>query len=508
MLHDHRGLAVSTDNSAALEHFETALAQFHAYRGDPIATLDQALAADESFVLAHLAKAFMAATAGEGRVVPLARSAVTRAEELSGQANARERALLVAARQLVDGKWHDACRSFDAVLREWPRDALAVQTAHLMDFYRGDALNLRNRVSRVLPSWSASLPGYSYLLGMHAFGLEECNQYAEAEATGRRALELVPTDGWAVHAVTHVMEMQGRIDEGIGWLTSREADWATPDNAFAPHNWWHLALFHMDRGAFDAALDLYDRKIDGPQADMVLVLIDCTALLWRLQLEGVNIGDRFERVADRWHGKALDERGFYAFNDLHAMMSFAATGRAADCERLLAEMRATAAVRRRCQSDDDARHRAATGRRRARLCARPVRRCDRAHRAGAGCGQRIWRQPRAARPADTDADHGSAARRRFRPRTPSAGRAPGAQADGVERTARGADRTRRPASSRVTQGLTWTELKGRLRHAPATSERVPRGGLPFGVSRRRARKNHSVPICYQSVHVSIKRLIL
>jgi tetratricopeptide (TPR) repeat protein len=343
MLHDHRGLAVSTDNSAALEHFETALAQFHAYRGDPIATLDQALAADESFVLAHLAKAFMAATAGEGRVVPLARSAVARAEELSGQANARERALLVAARQLVDGKWHDACRSFDAVLREWPRDALAVQTAHLMDFYRGDALNLRNRVSRVLPSWSASLPGYSYLLGMHAFGLEECNQYADAEATARRALDLVPTDGWAVHAVTHVMEMQGRIDEGIGWLTSREADWATPDNAFAPHNWWHLALFHMDRGAFDAALDLYDRKIDGPQADLVLVLIDCTALLWRLQLEGVNIGDRFERVADRWHGKALDERGFYAFNDLHAMMSFAATGRAADGERLLAEMRTMAA---------------------------------------------------------------------------------------------------------------------------------------------------------------------
>jgi len=343
MLHDHRGLAVSTDSSNALDHFETALAQFHAYRGDPLATLDQALAADESFVLAHLAKACMAATAGEGRAVPLARAAVARAEEFASRANARERALLVAARQLVAGQWHDACRSFDAVLREWPRDALAVQTAHLMDFYRGDALNLRNRVSRVLPSWSASLPGYSYLLGMHAFGLEECNQYAEAEATGRRALELVPTDGWAVHAVTHVMEMQGRIDEGIGWLTSREADWATADNAFAPHNWWHLALFHMDRGAFDAALDLYDRKIDGPQADIVLVLIDCTALLWRLQLEGVSIGDRFERVADRWHGKALEEGGFYAFNDLHAMMSFAATGRTVDSERMLAEMRTTAA---------------------------------------------------------------------------------------------------------------------------------------------------------------------
>ncbi len=343
MLQDHRGLSVSTTSAVALAHFETALTQFHAYRGDPIATIDAALAEDEAFVLGHLFRAFVLASTAEGRHLPAAQAAMARAASFFARANPRERALIVAGRQLVNGEWHAAGRSFDAVLREWPRDALALQTAHLFDFLRGDALNLRNRVSRVLPAWDDSVPGYSYVLGMHAFGLEECNQYAEAEATGRRALDMLPTDGWAVHAVAHVMEMQGRIDEGIAWLTTREADWATSDNAFAPHNWWHLALFHMDRGEFDAALDLYDRKIDGPQADAVLVLIDCTALLWRLQLEGVNVGDRFERVADRWHGKASEERGFYAFNDLHAMMSFAATRRAADCDRILEELRTTAA---------------------------------------------------------------------------------------------------------------------------------------------------------------------
>jgi tetratricopeptide (TPR) repeat protein len=342
MLQDHRGLAVSTASTAALSHFEKALQQFHAYRGDPIATIDAALAEDDAFVLGHLFKAFVLATTSEGRHLPAARAAVARAASVFARTNPRERALIVAGRQLVNGDWHAASRSFDAVLREWPRDALALQTAHLMDFYRGDALNLRNRISRVLPAWSTTLPGYSYVLGMHAFGLEECNQYVEAEATARRALDIEPTDGWAVHAVTHVMEMQGRIDEGIGWLTTRAADWATDDNGFAPHNWWHLALFHLDRGAFDAALDLYDRKLDGPQSDTLLVLIDCTALLWRLQLEGVNVGDRFERVAERWHGKAVEERGFYAFNDVHAMMSFAATRRTADCQRLLAEMRVTA----------------------------------------------------------------------------------------------------------------------------------------------------------------------
>jgi tetratricopeptide (TPR) repeat protein len=343
MLQDHRGLTISTASTAALAHFEHALDQFQAYRGDPIATIDAALAEDEAFVNAHLFKAFLLATTGEGRHLPAARAAVARARAMERRANRRERALIAAGQLLVDGHWHAATRSFDAVLREWPRDALALQTAHLLDFYRGDALNLRNRVSRVLPSWSASLPGYSYVLGMHAFGLEECNQYAEAEATGRRALDITPGDGWAVHAVTHVMEMQGRIDEGIGWLTSRAQDWATDDNAFAPHNWWHLALFHLDRGAFDAVLELYDRKLDGPQADAVLVLIDCTALLWRLHLEGVDVGDRFQRVADRWSAKAGDERGFYAFNDVHAIMSFAATHRRPEAERVLTEMRSTAA---------------------------------------------------------------------------------------------------------------------------------------------------------------------
>lgn len=343
MLQDHRGLAVSTPSAQALAQFEAALAQFHAYRGDPIATLDAALSLDPDFVLAHLAKAFVVVTATEGRFMPMARAAVARAEALPARANTRERALTAAARLLVDGHWHEACRAFDAVLREWPRDALALQTAHLMDFYRGDALNLRNRVARVLPAWSTALPGYSYLLGMHAFGLEECHQYPDAEAAGRRAVELTPGDGWAVHAVAHVMEMQGRIGEGIAWLESGADDWGRDDNAFAPHNWWHLALLHMDRGDLDAALDLYDRRLDGPQADMMLVLIDCVALLWRLRLEGVDVGDRFERVADRWQAKAEGERGFYAFNDLHAVMSFAATGRDADSARVLAEMRATAA---------------------------------------------------------------------------------------------------------------------------------------------------------------------
>ncbi len=318
---------MSTASAAALAHYETALAQFQTYTGDPIATIEQALGADPEFVPSHPFKAGVLYTASEDRFVPLVNGALNAAQSLAGKANARERALTAALRTLADGQWDAACRAFDQVLIEHPRDAFALQIAHLMDFFRGDALNLRNRVARVLPHWDAAVPGFSHVLGMHAFGLAECNQYAEAERMARRALDLQPKDGWAVHAVAHVMEMQGRIDEGIAWLTSRTHDWAGADNMFAPHNWWHLALLHLDRGEVEAALALYDARLVGPHSETMLVLIDATAMLWRLRLEGVDVGDRFEHVARLWLAKEEAERGFYAFNDLHAALSYATTRR-------------------------------------------------------------------------------------------------------------------------------------------------------------------------------------
>jgi hypothetical protein len=346
MLQDQRGDFVSTSNATALAAYETALTQFQSYTGDPLATLDGALAADPEFILGHLAKVFILMTTSEKRFADMAQQSLHAVQALERKSTLRrERMLQAAAAKLVGGEWDDASRALEAVLTEYPRDALAIQTAHLLDFFRGDSLNLNRRIARVLPAWDAGVPGYSYLLGMHAFGLEESGDYARAEATGRRALELQPADGWAVHAVTHVMEMQGRIDEGIAWLQGRVDDWSPADgsNMFAPHNWWHLALFHLDRGETDRVLELFDAKLMGPQADMILVLVDCTAMLWRLKLEGVAIGDRYERVADLWQARLDTERGFYAFNDVHAMMSFAATRRDSVAERLLRDMRGTAA---------------------------------------------------------------------------------------------------------------------------------------------------------------------
>jgi tetratricopeptide (TPR) repeat protein len=341
---DDRGVPVSAGRAESLQQYEKALREFQSYVGDPIATLDAALAEDADFVTGHLMKSLVLYTLGERKYVPAMEESLHAAVQRSERAHPRERMLMQATRELLGGQWHSACRTLDQVLIAHPCDALALQCAHLMDFFRGDALNLRNRVSRVLPRWDASMPGYSYVIGMHAFGLEEMNQYPQAEAEARRALELEARDGWAVHAGTHVMEMQGRIGEGISWLESRRDDWA-PDNAFAFHNWWHLALFYLDGGHYDEVLELYDKSIHPEPSQIVLSLVDATALLWRLYLEGVDVGRRFESVADEWERQLDDEGGYYAFNDFHAALAFAACARS----KSLATLKTT--LERTAQSD-------------------------------------------------------------------------------------------------------------------------------------------------------------
>lgn len=328
---------VSCTDADTLDLFAQALTQFQSYRGDPLGTIDRALTARPDFVLGHLLRAMVLLTLGERRFAEQARVSVTSAEALLPRANERERGLAAAARALLDGDLTAAGALLDRVLVDHPRDMLALQTGHLLDFYRGDALNLRNRIARVIPHWSAGVPGYSYLLGMYAFGLEECNQHGLAEETARRALALEARDAWAVHAGVHVMEMQGRIDEGIEWLVTREADWA-PENGFAFHNWWHLALLHLDQERHRDALSVYDVQIHQQPLDTALQLVDASALLWRLHLDGVDLGERPAILADIWARRLDTERGFYVFNDAHAMMAFTLARRETEAARVMADL--------------------------------------------------------------------------------------------------------------------------------------------------------------------------
>ena len=304
-LRDVRGHPVTGANSAALDHLERATWRLVSFYGDPFADLDAALSEAPACVMAHVARANLCLTLAERQFIAQAQASLAAARDALGAATSRERQHVEASALALEGRWDEAGAAWDRLLREHPLDILAMQAAHLFDFYRGDAMQLRWRIGRLLPQWSEAIPLHSYVLGMYAFGAEECNLYAQAEEAGRRALESEARDPWAVHAVAHVMEMTGRVEDGIDWLGSRADVWS-PDNGFAFHNWWHLALFHIERGEAEAVLALYDQHVGS--GELVLQWLDAAALLWRLALLGHDVGDRWQPLAQRWRAVARTRR--------------------------------------------------------------------------------------------------------------------------------------------------------------------------------------------------------
>jgi hypothetical protein len=328
---DRLGNRLSGATAESLVYYESALEQLRCYIGDPVASVDKAIAASPNFVMAHLLRAYLHLVGTEPLATPVAAESIARAAALP--ANAQEAGHLAAAKALVESRWRDAGRALEDVTIDYPRDALALQVGHAIDFFIGDARMLRDRIARAMPMWSETMPAYHAILSMHAFGLEEMGDYPRAEAEGRQAVALQPRDGWGQHAVAHVMEMQGRQREGIAWMRANPDAWSR-ESFFAVHNWWHLALYHLDLNEIDEVLKLFDGPIFGARSHVVLEMIDVSALLWRLHLRGIDVGDRWKAIADNW--TPLATSGDYPFNDAHAMMAFVGAGRKEEAARLVA----------------------------------------------------------------------------------------------------------------------------------------------------------------------------
>jgi hypothetical protein len=266
---DLRGNPQGSDVAAARDAAESALWRMMSFYDTPLADLDAAIAADPGWALPHVMKAGFLLSLTEPALCDEAAAHLADARALTRPAPARERAHADAVQLVLEGRWHTACRRWDEVLLDHPRDALALQWAQLWDFYRGDATGLRQRPARALPDWDEADPLHPYVLALYAFGLEECNLYPQAEEAGRRALAASPRVPWAVHAVAHVMEMQGRFEEGAAWLRQYQPHWAD-GNGFAGHLWWHKALFRLEAMDCAGVLRLVDNHLSGDALQITL----------------------------------------------------------------------------------------------------------------------------------------------------------------------------------------------------------------------------------------------
>lgn len=331
MVKDSLGLAVSGAGENSLVLYEQALHGLQCFIGDPLGLLEQVLEQDPGFAMAYMLKGYIYGLSTERAAQEVALSCHVLAEKLP--ANEREKRHIAALGELARGNWHKAGAILEDLTIDYPQDALALQAGHQIDFFTGNARMLRDRIARALPRWDAAMPGYHAMLGMHAFGLEETADYARAEAEGRRAVEMEARDGWAQHAVAHVMEMQCRQSDGIRWMRDNSENWSK-ESFLQVHNWWHLALYHFDLGETDEVLNLYDGPIFGARSTVALNMVDASALLWRLHLGGVDAGSRWQSLAENWEPHA--DTANYAFNDAHAMMAFVASGRSDLAKRLIA----------------------------------------------------------------------------------------------------------------------------------------------------------------------------
>jgi tetratricopeptide (TPR) repeat protein len=338
MTKDAQGHPVSGASAEAIALFDQGIRAFSLAYGDAIGNISAAITAAPDFAMAHLAKAWLFGLSRDPGMVARAAGIIETAAAL--KMNDREQSHLAALRQAVTGARGAAVALLDRHLMRYPFDILAHELALLLDLSLGRVRWMRDRTARSLPLWSADIPGHAALRSFHAFGLEENGDYARAEDQSRAVAEAEPDSYFAHHTVSHVLEMTGRPEDGLGWMAAREAHWNSASHPNRDHIWWHRALYHLELGQYAAALALYDGPFRASEKQLAISLTHASALLWRLDTLGVDVADRWQALLPRWDGHADGQ--CFVFADLHAVMAELRSGNEALAERRLATMRQTA----------------------------------------------------------------------------------------------------------------------------------------------------------------------
>ncbi|MDH3230690.1 MAG: tetratricopeptide repeat protein, partial [Alphaproteobacteria bacterium] len=198
---DLRGVPFTASGAEAVRQFDEAIASYLGFRRDTGDHLDRALSADPDFAMAHCARGYFLKLfvdrALDGRIADALAAAERSAEERG--ASRRERDHIAALSAWHAGDWQTALECWERILLDHPLDVLALKLSNHLYFYLGDSLNVRDSVARVLYAWNEETPGHGFVLGMYAFGLEECGDYMDADAVGQKAIEINPADIWAIH---------------------------------------------------------------------------------------------------------------------------------------------------------------------------------------------------------------------------------------------------------------------------------------------------------------------
>lgn len=328
MLSDAHGNLVTTRRPETVAAVDSYTANWIGYG---LKLRDVFTAADSNPDCAHLnacaASVHMALEARSGFVA--AQPYLEQMRRNASGATERERSLIAAVDAWSRGDTRRALGIYRDHADLYPSDIAAAKWGQYHAFNLGDAVTMRAIAQTVLPAHRLTAEAW----GMLAFAEEQCHQLDAAESAGMRAIELRADEAWAHHALAHVFESQGRIAHAVRFLTPKAPGWNERSIFIREHNWWHLAMFHLDRGDPRRVLEIYDRHLWGTWPEFAQEQIGAVSALWRLELHGVDVGARWQTVAAK-----VEERGIehvLPFHDLHFVYALARAGRTQATETFL-----------------------------------------------------------------------------------------------------------------------------------------------------------------------------
>ncbi|MDB6082495.1 MAG: tetratricopeptide repeat protein 38 family protein [Gammaproteobacteria bacterium] len=224
------------------------------------------------------------------------------AERTASAASRREQLNTAMLRSWVAGDLSETLRLCEQISGEFPHDLVVVKTHQYFEFNRGNSPEMLRVALKVLAR-NAEIP---YMHGMAAFAYEQCHLLDDAEAAARTALELRRREPWAQHALAHVMLTRGRIDEGARFLEGMTDTWTGLNSFMSTHIWWHLALFYLSQGRHARVLAIFDRHCWVVAKSYSQDQIGAVSLLARMELAGIDVGERWQDVADHLAARAHD----------------------------------------------------------------------------------------------------------------------------------------------------------------------------------------------------------
>jgi hypothetical protein len=336
MFYDKRGLPVTASSQEAVDAFDAGVEEFLGQGRDAAVLVARMDELDPDMILGQCLRGYFMRLPSRGHLEPKALDCLAKAQALAAEGTDRERKHIQALGAWCAGDLRRTNAIWEEILVDHPHDILAFRLAHFLHFFIGDLGAMLHSSARIMARWSEAVPGYGYVLGCRAFSHEENGDPTTGEPLGRRAVELNEADVWSGHAVAHCLETLGRRADGITWITAHEDAWRKR-GPFANHLWWHRSLHYLELERYDEVLEAFDKQYwPGPSEDNTDIT-NSSSILMRLRMLGVDVGNRWESVAEVCAGR-LGEC-LRPFNEMHFVMALAMGGRLEEADTIVSNLK-------------------------------------------------------------------------------------------------------------------------------------------------------------------------